>query len=131
MSVCYYQMSVNNISEEKFRYIDVKLITFYINIDKLLNIIKGILSDFCKTNVIGYNKETNKYWCKTYDKKYCALHVELEIFKKCNSTSYVKFIPLIGTDYLIKNFVSNFTEAIQLYTTSPFIKSCLEGNSRL
>jgi len=131
MSVCYYQMSVNNISKEKFRYIDVKLITFYINIDKLLNIIKGILSDFCNVNVIGYNKETNKYWCKTYDNKYCVLHVELEIFQKCNSTSYVKFIPLVGTDCLIKKFVSNFAEAIQLYKTSPFIKSCLEGNFRL
>lgn len=131
MSVCYYQMSTNGFSEERFRYIDVKLITFYININKLLNIIKGILSDFCNVNVFGYNKETNKYWCKIYDKKFCVLHIELEIIKKCNKTSYVKIIPLIGTDYLIKNFVSNFAEAIHLYTTSSFIKSCLEENFRL
>ena len=99
--------------------------------NKLTDIIKGILSDFCNATVIGYDKRLNKYWCKIYEKKYCTLHVELEILNKDNEISFVKFIPIIGTDTLIENFVSNFTESIQLYTTSSFIRSCLEGNPGL
>ena len=56
--------------------------------------------------------------------KYCTLHIELEIFNKDNIISVVKIIPLIGTDILIDNFVSNFTESIEVYTSS----SCLEEN---
>ena len=131
MSVCYYQMNKNNTfsprSLERYRFIDTKLMTFYINIDKLLDIIKCILSDFCNADVIGYEKRTNKYWCKMYDKNNCTLHIELEILKHNNELSFIKLVPLIGTDKLIEEFVSNFKESIQLYTTSSFIRSCLEG----
>jgi len=131
MSVCFYQINFNNeISErnlEKYRFIDTKLMAFYINSDKLIDLIQGILSDFCNANVIGYNKETNKYWCKIYDKQYCSLHVELEILKYNNELTFINIVPLIGTDKLIEEFVSNFKESIQLYTTSSFIKSCLDG----
>lgn len=130
MSVCYYQMTPNSFSprsQERYRFIDVKLMAFYINNDKLIDIIKGILSDFCNANVIGYEKRTNKYWCKMYEKKYCSLHIELEILKHNDELTFIKLIPLIGTDKLIEEFVTNFKESIQLYTTSSFIRSCLEG----
>jgi len=129
MSVCYYQTSTNNFSQrslERYRFIDKKLMAFYINIDKLLDIIKCILFDFCNATVIGYEKKTNKYWCKIYENKYCTLHIELEILRHNNELSFVNVIPLIGTDKLIEEFVSNFKESIQLYTTSSFIRSCLE-----
>ena len=87
MSVCYYQMNTNNFSQravERYRFIDKKLMAFYINADKLLDIIKSILSDFCNASVIGYDRRMNKYWCKIYENKFCTLHVELEIFKHNN-----------------------------------------------
>lgn len=131
MSVCYYQVGQNsNISQrtiERYRFIDVKIMAFYINMNKLTDIIKGILSDFCNATVIGYDKRLNKYWCKIYENKFCTLHVELEIFKHNNDLTFIKLIPLIGTDKLIEEFVLNFKESIQLYTTSSFIRSCLEG----
>lgn len=131
MSVCYYQVNENkNLSPrsmERYRYIDIKFMAFYINFNKLTDIIKGILSDFCNANVIGYNKITNKYWCKMYEKRNCTLYLELEILKHNNELSFINIIPLIGTDILIEEFVSNFKESIQLYTTSSFIRSCLEG----
>lgn len=132
MSVCYYQVGNNNNFSprnlERFSFIDVKIMAFYININKLTDIMKGILSDFCNATVIGYEKRTNKFWCKIYDKKYCSLHIELEILNKCSEVTYVKFIPVIGTDSLVENFVSNFKESIQLYTTSSFIRGLLERN---
>ena len=130
MSVCYYESNTAILSKrvgEKYRFIDIKMMSFYINSNKLSDIIKGILSDFCDATVIGYEKRTNKYWCKNYDNKFCILHIEIEIIKKDNLITIVKFIPLVGTDILIDNFLSNFRESIQLYTTSSFIRSCLEG----
>ena len=131
MSVCYYQANKKLFSKrvgESYRFIDIKSMAFYINYNKLSDIIKSILADFCNASVIGYERRTNKYWCKTYDDKYCILHIEIEIMNKDNTISIVNFIPLIGTDILIQNFVSNFRESIQLYTTSSFIRSCLDGN---
>lgn len=136
MSVCFYQKDpklfykriASKRIEEKYRFIDIKMLTFQINHNKLSDIIKVILSEFCNAAVIGFDKRMNKYWCKMYDDKYCTLHIELEIFNKDNITSHVKVIPLIGTDILIDNFVSNFTESIELYTSSSFIKASLEGN---
>ena len=128
MSISFYQTTpklFSKIIEEKYRIIDIKMISFYINHNKLSDIIKGILSEFCNAAVIGFDKRMNKYWCKMYDNnKYCTLNIELEIFNKDNIISVVKIIPLIGTDILIDNFVSNFTESIEVYTSS----SCLEEN---
>jgi hypothetical protein len=132
MSICYNTINIfSPRTPDKSKFIDVKIITFYINYKKLTDIIKKILTDFCDATVIGYEKITNKYWCKVYDKNYCSIHIELEIFKKCDKFSLVKFTPLIGSGSLIENFVSNFTESIQLYTTSSFIRACLEANSAL
>jgi hypothetical protein len=132
MSICYSLVNKNNnFSQrtlERYRIIDVKIMAFCININKLADIMKGILSDFCNATVIGYEKRTNKFWCKIYDKNNCSLHIELEIVNKCSKITYVKFIPIIGTDLLVENFVSNFTESIQLYTTSSFIRGLLERN---
>lgn len=131
MSVCYYKKNINfdfnQRTLERNTCIDIKLMAFYINIDKLLDVIKCILSDFCNANVIGYNKRTNKHWCKMYDKKYCSLHIELEIVKQNNELSFIKIIPIIGTNKLIEEFIANFKESIQLYNTSSFIRSCLKG----
>lgn len=129
MSVCYYQVGNNNNFTQRIfernRFIDVKIMAFYININKLADIMKGILSDFCNATVIGYEKRTNRYWCKVYDKKICSLHIELEISRHTERISFVKMIPIIGTNSLIEIFVSNFKESVELYTTSSFIRNIL------
>ena len=132
MSVCYYQVDKNNNFSlrtlERNKIIDVKIMSIYINANKLVDIMKGILLDFCNATVIGYEKQTNKFWCKIYDKQYCSLHIDIEILNNCREITCVRFIPIIGTDTLVENFVSNFKESIQLYTTSSFIRGLLEGN---
>ena len=62
-----------------------------------------------------------------YEDKFCQLHIEIEIINKGFEQSQVKISPLYGTSKSIEEFVSNFKESIELYTTSSFIRSCLEG----
>ena len=89
-------------------------------------IIINILSDFCGVSVIGYNRDTNKFWCKKYNKNVCVMHIEIEISNKLCKTD-IKVFPKIGTNILVGNFVSNLRESIELYTTSSFIRASLEG----
>jgi hypothetical protein len=99
-----------------------------INIEKevMNRIISNILSDFCNASVIGYNRTTNRFWCKIYNKNVCILHLEIEIIEKICSTD-IKIFPIIGSNIVVDNFVSNFRESIELYTSSAFIKASLEG----
>ena len=89
-------------------------------------IIIHILSDFCSVSVIGYNRDTNKFWCKKYNKNVCVMHIEIEISNKLCKT-YIKVFPKIGTNILVDNFVSNLRESIEFYNTSSFIRASLEG----
>jgi hypothetical protein len=94
---------------------------------KIMNrIIGNILSDFCKASVIGYNQNTNKFWCKTHNKNVCVLHIEIEIIEKL-AKSDIKVVPIVGTNILVENFVSNLRESIELYSSSSFIRASLEG----
>ena len=99
-----------------------------INIEKdIMNrIISNILSDFCGASVIGYKHKTNKFWCKIYKNRVCVLHIEIEILENLYKSD-IKIFLIFGTNILIGNFVSNFTESIELYTTSSFIRASLEG----
>lgn len=134
MSICYFKSNNNNYFSQKPLERNVrnlkKILNINLDVNILKDIIKGILSDFCRMSVIGYDKKYDKYWCKSYDNKFCVMHIELEIIGFSN-LSIIKIIPLIGNNILIDNFVSNFTESIQLYTTSSFIKACLERNAGL
>lgn len=128
MSLCCHQINRDiNFAPRSLERISKKDILIKINKIDVDAIIKNILSDFCNANVIGYEKSTNRYWCKMYEDKFCQLHIEIEIINKGFEQSQVKISPLYGTSKSIENFVSNFKESIQLYTTSSFIKSCLEG----
>jgi hypothetical protein len=100
-----------------------------INIEKdIMNrIMSNILSDFCNASVIGYNRTTNKFWCKMYKRNICELHLEVEILEKPFAKSDIKIFPIIGTNILVENFVSNLSESIELYITSSFIRASLEG----
>jgi hypothetical protein len=89
-------------------------------------IIINILSDFCSASVIGYNRNDNRFWCKMYNKNICVLHIEIEIIEKLDKSD-IKILPIIGTNILVENFVSNLRESIELYTSSSFIRASLEG----
>lgn len=132
MSICFYQKENSQIisprNVERYRFINIKTLYFYINKEKLTYIMDKILSEFCDITVIGYKRLHDTYWCKSYDSKFCQLHIEVEIINKDLDFCEVKIIPLIGTDKLIDNFISNFKESIELYTTSSFIRGYLERN---
>jgi hypothetical protein len=108
---------------------EANIYKFNINENDLLKILKNILTDFCDANIIGYNKKTNKHWCKMYNNNNnnCEMYIELEIMFESSNTTMVRFITLIGSNSLIERFVLNFKESIELYLSSTFIKSCLEN----
>lgn len=132
MSVCYYQKENSELisprSLERYRFINIEFICFNINKVKLTYVLNKILTEFCDASVIGYKCYNERFWCKTYEDKFCRLHIELEICSQGFDFCEVKIIPLIGTDKLIKNFVSNLTESIELYTTSSFFKAYFDEN---
>ena len=59
-----YQNHNNKRCLKKYKCLSTKLLNVKININNLIKIIKNILTDFCDVNIIGYEKRTNKYWCK-------------------------------------------------------------------
>jgi len=119
----------NHFSQKEMKRNQIKI---QIHINKLISILKGILTEFCEASVIGYDKHRNIYWCKMYDidiiseLKYCSLHIEIEIVTYQHNYSLVAFTPLVGKYSLINKFISDFTESIQLYRSSPFIRGILE-----
>ena len=126
-----YENQNNKRSLKKYKFPSTKLLNVKININNLIKILKNILTDFCDVNIIGYEKRTNKYWCKKYDNNNILFHIELELINECHNSILIKFIPITGTENLIENFVLNFFESIELYKTSSFIKACLEKNCGL
>lgn len=127
MAVCFYprnkQFSLRG--PERFRVIDDINLTYYMNKSELDKIMQHILSEFCNTSVIGYNKYQDKFWCKRYDKSICTLHIEIFVNLKGFEYSEIKLTPLIGTTDDINMFVYDFNDSIQMYRTSNFIRSVL------
>jgi len=136
MSICYYeQHNKYNKSprrrREKYRFVDAKMIKFDLSYDTLLDATKNILPYICKAAVFGYLQKRDKYWCKIYDNKICTLHIELGLDKTDTDQTVINFIPVIGTDKIIKKFILNFVELVKSYTTSSFIRVSLNEPSRL
>ena len=137
MSICYYeQHNKYNKSprrrREKYRFVDAKMIKFDLSYDTLLDATKNILPYICKAAVFGYLQRRDKYWCKIYDNnKICILHIELGLDKTDTDQTSINFIPVIGTDKIIKKFIVNFVESVKSYTTSSFIRVYLNEPSRL
>lgn len=132
MSVCCHQINrditLSPRSLEILHRYNITKISLFINKITMDAIIKYILSDVCNASVIGYEKSTNKYWCKIYKEKICQLHIEVEILNKGPTKSEALICPLYGTSTSIENFVSDFKESIELYRTSSFIRACWETN---
>jgi len=136
MSICYYEVNKHNKSprrrREKYRFVDMKTVNFDVSFTTLLETTKNILPYICKSVVFGYLQKRDKYWCKIYDNnKICILHMELGLDKTDTDKTSINFIPVFGTDKIIRKFIFNFVESVKSYTTSSFIRVYLNEPSRL
>ena len=131
MSVCYYPVQYKSkfsiYKLERFRIINEIILTFCLENSILDRIMKKILTEFCGSTVVGYNKYFDKYWCKKMNNGICNLHIELIINFKGYDYTQIKIVPLVGTNEDIKKFIFDFHEAIQLYKTSNFIRDIMDG----
>lgn len=128
MMACFYPIKYDNIGSrrcrEKFRFKDTIKATYSINKFIIDNVIRNILMDECTMSVIGYDKYSNKYWCKKYSDKTCELSLELELsYNNDLNTLEVQFVPLIGHDSDIRNFIFKFNECMMLFDSSIFCLS--------
>ena len=111
---------------DKYFYMENITLKYQIKKEKLDKIISNILVDFCGASVIGYDKIHDKYFCKICKNNNCELHIEIKLYEVQNEISQISLIPYIGNKNNIKSFIFNLDEALDLYKSSKFIKSCLE-----
>lgn len=118
MSVCYYQTKRSNSYSpkcEKFRYINTINFKYSIKKDIVNDVIFQILIKYCNVSVVGYSTDKDKYWAKKNNSTNCNLHIEIKITSVYLEDSLVQFTPLIGTNIEIQNFISKFSDSINLY----------------
>lgn len=112
----------------KYFYMENITLRYFINKEKLDLIMCNILIDFCGASVIGYDRSYDKYFCKICKNNNCELHIEIKLYNEEDNITQISVIPIIGNKYNIKKIVSELDEALDLYKSSTFIKSCLEEN---
>lgn len=134
MTACFYQVKIDNMyprRDEKFRFIDYINLVYYVDKNKIDEMIKYILIDYCGNSVMGYDNHSDKYWCKKNSRYSCDLHIEIEIIKKGYGYSRLKITPLVGNDTNIKYFIKKLHESIKLYETSKIIKYYIDNQNVL
>lgn len=88
------------------------------------NIMQFILTNFCNSSVLGYNKHSDNFWCKKYDENIrCILHIEIHTKKKDIGQSEICVKPLIYNLTELQEFMSDFIDSIQIYKSSKFIRN--------
>jgi hypothetical protein len=118
MSVCYYQAKRSNSYSpkcEKYRYINTTKIIYSIKKSFVNDLIFHVLIKYCKVSVLGYSADKDKYWAKKNTSTECSLHIEIEITADNFENSLVTFTPLIGTNIEIQNFISKFSDSLNVY----------------
>ncbi len=126
MLACYYQIDTINHNQTRYRYIDVRTMLVPIDNKKIRAILPAILSEICGATAVGYNKTTDSYWCKITHYNICLLHAELQLVQSSNKNTQIIISLYIGGDQTLANFVSNFAESIELYTSSSFFRTHLD-----
>jgi hypothetical protein len=129
MSVCVHKCNgkknlLRNASLQRIRKINLK---YYLNKSEIDKIMQFILIDFCSTTVLGYDRLRDKYWCKKYNKSSCVLHLEININNKGLDCSEINIEPLLYSTSDLEMFLMDFSESIQMYKTSNFIR-CIMFN---
>ena len=115
MTACFYPNFGMSKPLEKFRFINT--INLKYNNLFLDDIIRKILINYCKMDIIGYNMVSNKYWGKKNNSLNCNFYFELKICNKKNNVTEIKINPSIGSDLHIKQFIYNLDQAIKLFST--------------
>jgi hypothetical protein len=100
-------------------------LTYSLHKSEIDKIIQHILIDLCDIDVLGYDKNDDKYWCKKYNNSACIMHLELTVLLNKYDYSDIKISTLIGENNDVSSFISNFDESVQMYKTSNFIRSLL------
>jgi hypothetical protein len=114
MTACFYPPCLLSKSLERFRFLDTIIVKYELNNKKLDDILTTILMNYCKMNIMGYNTDTQKYWCKQNKDTHCDLYIELQIHHY-KGNDFIRLNPLIGCDLHIKKIVNQLKHAIELY----------------
>jgi hypothetical protein len=120
MSVCFYPIDISKTNTkrvtEKFRFIEHINLICCIEKSKLYEIMIKILSKKCHMSMFGYERFKERFWFKNIkNKKYCNLHIEIEIIKINYCCSKIKITPLVGIDKYIKEFILYIDKCLMLY----------------
>lgn len=136
MLACYSPRPVNenNIGKllnkqklQKCRFMHTINLKYREDKDTIDSILKYILANFCQLSVLGFDKSTGKHWCKKFKKITCEMYLEIEVIDLGYDLTEVRIVPIITDIQNVKKFVYDLNEGINLYKTSSFIKSCLQG----
>lgn len=120
---------VNNKKYKKthISLLDDKVIQLDISKSKLNSIMYNILTNFCNTNIFGYNNYRDFYWAKIYDNDILQLYIEINIIDLFNEQqSKIIFKTKSGDITILNAFINNFNDIINNYKTSEIMKYVLE-----
>ncbi len=115
MLSCMMPVEANiNLYKQPIRCFQIEDITIYSSLKKteIERIILSLLSQNCGMNVIGYNKDTNEYWCKNVKNNTTNSYYKLILFGYDFNITTIKIEPLIGTKQRIKKFELALKSAI-------------------
>ena len=92
--------------KQPIRCFHIEDITIYSSLKKaeIERIILVLLSQKCGMNVIGYNKDTDEYWCKNVKNNTTNSYFKLILLGYDFNITTIKIEPLIATKQSIKKF---------------------------
>lgn len=96
-----------------------------LELDELRKRVRTILTHFCNTAVVGYDRTRCVFWCKKYVRNVCQFHLELSLTSDINGQTRVHVVPVFCYNDDLEKFACDFRESIQLYLQSNFIRSIL------
>jgi len=99
-----------------------------LQLPELQKIMRTILTHFCNTAVVGYDKARGVFWCKKYAKSVCVCHLELALISDASGHTQVHVTPVLCYSDDLEKFVCDFHESVQLYLSSNFIRSILSAH---
>ena len=103
--------------KQPIRCFQIEDITIYSSLKKteIERIILLLLSQKCGMNVIGYNKDTDEYWCKNVKNNTINSYYKLILYGYDFNITTIKIEPLIGTKQSVKKFELALKTAILDY----------------
>lgn len=128
MQACFYSTPRSDIFSsrkvERFRFLDEINLMYKIDKTVIDDVLKHILMNNCNVSVVGYNINTDKYWCKIYKNRTCELDLEIYVKGLYFDASELNITLLTGETKVIKKFIESLDKGLQLFQTSSFIKLC-------